>query len=713
MSNEDAQIRILHLEDNQRDAQLMQDILETAGLSCDIVLVSSMEEYDAALAGRQFDLVLCDYNLPDYDGLSALKLARQMQPDTPIIIISGTVEEEQAVKCLHLGATDYLLKQRLERFVPAVQRALQEAKELQRRRAADARIHEQASLLDQAKDAIIVRGMDYRVRYWNKGAERLYGWTAEEVIGRSIKDFLYHSFPDMYAATRRVLEQGEWRGEIMERRKDGTTLWVEANWTLLRDADGDPQSILAIKTDISRRKAAEHEIQHLAFHDSLTQLPNRQLLQNRLQHTLALCCRNRRSGALMLIDLDNFKTLNDTLGHDKGDLLLKQVAGRLKLEIPTSDTVARLGGDEFVVLLDDLSGNLFEAADEAKKISDKIFSAFIEPYQLDGYEHVATPSVGITQFNDCPTTVDEIMKHADLAMYEAKAAGRNAMRFFDPDMQKAVSNRAALEAEFRQGLQQGEFLLHYQPQVDIYCSVIGVEALVRWHNPKRGLVSPAEFIPLAEETGLIVPLGRWVLETACAQLFEWAMHPETTELTMAVNVSVRQFHRADFVELVLDILETTGADPCKLKLELTESLLVDDVEDTIAKMTALKANGVNFSLDDFGTGYSSLFYLKRLPLDQLKIDRSFVSEVLSDSDDAVIARTIVTLGQSLGLEVIAEGVETIPQRDFLARHGCRHFQGYLFSRPLPAKQVYEFVQQRNRRTEGVLVRTAGPAEKAM
>lgn len=707
MSNADAPIRILHLEDNPRDANLMQDILETAGLSCEIVLVSGRGEYDAALANRRFDLVLCDYNLPDYDGLSALKLARERQPHTPVIIISGSMEEDEAVKCLHLGATDYLLKQRLGRFVPAVQRAMQETSELQKRRAADARIREQASLLDQAKDAIIVRGIDQRVRYWNKGAERLYGWTAEEVIGRSIKDFLYHNFQDIYAATRRVLEQGEWRGEILERRKDGTTLWVEANWTLVRDAAGEPNSILAIKSDISRRKAAEHEIQHLAFHDSLTQLANRQLLLNRLQHTLAVCSRNHRSAALMLIDLDNFKTLNDTLGHDKGDLLLKQTAGRLKSQVRASDMVARLGGDEFVVLLDNLSGNLFEAAEEAKKISDKIFSVFSAPYQLDGYEHVATPSVGITQFNQCPTTVDEIMKHADLAMYEAKAAGRNTMRFFDPEMQKAVLNRAALEADFRQGLQQDEFLLHYQPQIDIHGCVTGVEALVRWHNPKRGPVSPAEFIPLAEETGLVVLLGRRVLETACAQLYEWAMQPETADLTMAVNVSARQFHRADFVELVLDVLEVTRADPRKLKLELTESLLVDDVDDTIAKMTALKARGINFSLDDFGTGYSSLSYLKRLPLDQLKIDRSFVSEVLSNSDDAVIARTIVTLGQSLGLEVIAEGVETIPQRAFLARHGCRHFQGYLFSRPLPAKQVNEFIKQRNGRTDGTLARTAG------
>jgi diguanylate cyclase (GGDEF)-like protein/PAS domain S-box-containing protein len=572
--------------------------------------------------------------------------------------------------------------------------AARAASELERQDA-DARIHEQASLLDQAKDAIIVRGIDQRVHFWNKGAERLFGWTAEEAIGRSIEDLLYRNFEDLHAATSCVLEQGEWSGEIMERRKDGTTVWVEANWTLVRGKDGKPQSIFAITTDITQRKVAEREIHHLAFHDSLTLLPNRQLLLNRLQHALVISARSHRSGALMLIDLDNFKTLNDTLGHDKGDLLLQLIAVRLKSCVCGSDTVARLGGDEFLVLLENLSENIHEAAAEAGKVSDQIFAAFKQPYQLGGYEHITSPSIGVTLFNRWPDTVDEIMKRADLAMYQAKAAGRNAMRFFDPEMQTAVFNRATLEADLRLGLQQNEFILHYQPQFDIQGCVTGAEALVRWQNPKRGLVSPADFIPLAEDTGLILPLGRWVLETACAQLVVWATRPETAELTMAVNVSARQFHHPDFVQLALEVLETTGANPRKLKLELTESLLVGDVEDIIAKMTALKAKGVSFSLDDFGTGYSSLFYLKRLPLDQLKIDQSFIRDVLSDPDDAVIARTIVTLGQSLGLVVIAEGVETEAQRDFLAANGCHHYQGYLFSRPLPAEKFQAFMQHTN------------------
>jgi EAL domain-containing protein (putative c-di-GMP-specific phosphodiesterase class I) len=358
-----------------------------------------------------------------------------------------------------------------------------------------------------------------------------------------------------------------------------------------------------------------------------------------------------------------------------------------------SDTVARLGGDEFVVLLEDLGENFDEAATDAKAIGEKILRAFKQPYELVEHEHYCTPSLGVTLFNNRAGSVDELLKQADLAMYQAKAAGRNAMRFFDPVMQSSAIARAALEVDFRQSLREKQFILHYQPQLNSGGYVTGAEALVRWQHGQR-MISPAEFIPLAEETGLIEPLGQWVLETACAQLVAWAACPETARLSMAVNVSARQLHHPDFVSHVLTALNYTGANPLQLKLELTESLLVSDVEDTISKMIALKSRGVKFALDDFGTGYSSLSYLKRLPLDQLKIDQSFVKHVLTDPDDAVIVSTIITLGRSLGLAVIAEGVETEGQRDFLARHACHAYQGYLFSRPLPAEQLEVYMQGR-------------------
>ena len=556
----------------------------------------------------------------------------------------------------------------------------------------DVRIHDQASLLDKARDAIIVRGMDQHILYWNKSAERLYGWTQGEALGQSIEDLLSDDASDFSAAVDGLLDLGVWSGEIVRRRKDGSTLSVESRWTLVRGDDGLPQSILAIDTDITERKAAEQKILQLAFYDPLTLLPNRRLLVDRLQQVLLGNTRHQNAGALLFIDLDNFKTLNDTLGHDQGDLLLQQAAGRLLASVRASDTVARLGGDEFVVLLDFNRASLAETTSRASIVGEKILAALSLPYQISGNEHHSSSSIGITVFDNRQQSVGELLKRADLAMYQAKAAGRNTMRFFDPEMQAVISARAALETDLRQALPRDELQLYYQPQVDGARRTTGVEALLRWQHPRLGMVPPGNFITLAEESGLILPIGLWVLQTACAQLAQWATRIDAAHLAIAVNVSVRQFRQADFVSQVMAVLQRSGANPHRLKLELTESLMVDDMEVTIAKMTALKAEGVSFSLDDFGTGYSSLAYLKRLPLDQLKIDQSFVKDVLTDPNDAAIARTVVALAQSLGLSVIAEGVESEAQRSFLARHGCHACQGYLFSRPLPIDQLELFLQ---------------------
>ena len=434
------------------------------------------------------------------------------------------------------------------------------------------------------------------------------------------------------------------------------------------------------------RKAAEDETRQLAFYDPLTSLPNRRLFIDRLRHALAATPRSQRHGALLFIDLDHFKTINDTLGHDTGDLLLRQVAGRLSNCLRVGDTVARQGGDEFVILLMDLSEVLEEAAAQAEAIGGKLLAALNRPYQFADRAYHCTASIGATLFDGHLKSADELLKRADLAMYQAKAAGRNTLLFFEAGMQTAVMLRAELEAELRQGLQDGQFLLYYQAQVDDVGCITGAEALLRWQHPVRGLVSPATFIPVAEVTGLIVPLGRWVMDAACAQLTAWSARPATAHLTLAVNVSARQFRQPDFVTQVVELLDRTGANPRKLKLELTESMLVDNVEEVITNMNVLKDLGVGFSLDDFGTGYSSLSYLKRLPLDQIKIDQSFVRDVLTDPNDAAIVRTIVALAQSLGLSVIAEGVETEPQKDYLANHGCHAYQGYLYGRPLPLEQ---------------------------
>ena len=440
------------------------------------------------------------------------------------------------------------------------------------------------------------------------------------------------------------------------------------------------------------RQLAEEAAMNLAFYDPLTQLPNRRLLMDRLTQALASSARSGHQGALLLIDLDNFKTLNDTLGHDKGDLLLQQVGQRLVGCVREGDTVARLGGDEFIVMLEVLSDNPEEAASQAEAVGAKIIAALNQPYQLTGHTKRSTPSIGLTLFTGHRLSIDELLKQAELAMYQSKTAGRNTLRFFDQKMQAVATDRAALEADLREALLQQQFILYYQPQVIGEGHLTGAEALVRWQHPQRGLVSPAEFIPMAEETGLILPLGHWVLETACAQLVNWASQPDTEHLTLAVNVSANQMHQADFVTQVLAVLSKTGANPHRLKLELTESLLVSHVETTIAKMAALKAHGVGFSVDDFGTGYSSLSYLKRLPLDQLKIDQGFVRDILTDPNDAAIARMIMALAESMGLTVIAEGVEIEAQRDFLAQLGCHAYQGYLFSRPLPIDRFEQFAQ---------------------
>jgi diguanylate cyclase (GGDEF)-like protein/PAS domain S-box-containing protein len=464
---------------------------------------------------------------------------------------------------------------------------------------------------------------------------------------------------------------------------DGQTRWVAALGRFVYDADGTPAFLKGTIQDITERKLAEQQIRKLAFFDSLTALPNRLLLMDRLQHALASSVRRQQHGALILIDLDHFKNLNDTLGHKQGDLLLEQVARRLEASVRSSDTVARLGGDEFVVLLEDLGEDALQAANQAAVVAEKVRLQLSRYFELGYWAHNCTISIGVTLFGDHAEDVDSVLIRADLAMYKAKDAGRNTLRFFDPQMQSEIAARVVLDEDLREAVREKQFCVHYQAQVDGGNRIVGVEALLRWFHPKRGWVSPGEFIAQAENSGLILSLGQWVLETACSQLALWAKQVGMDHLTLAVNVSAHQFHDRDFVAQVLETLERTGANPGLLKLELTESLLLNDVENMIDTMHALKASGVHFALDDFGTGYSSLSYLKRLPLDQLKIDQSFVRDIMTDPDDAVIARMVIALAQSMGLAVLAEGVESLAQRDLLAEMGCHNYQGYLFGAALP------------------------------
>jgi diguanylate cyclase (GGDEF)-like protein/PAS domain S-box-containing protein len=554
-----------------------------------------------------------------------------------------------------------------------------------KRREADVRQRIAATAFE-SQEGMFVTDAQHRILQVNSAFSSITGYSADEVVGQTPQVLASGRHDASFYAQMHntLIEQGNWRGEIWNRRKDGAVFPEWLTITAVHDEYGHITHFVATLTDITQRKATEEEIKRLAFYDPLTQLPNRRLLTDRLEQALISCTRTKQHGALMFLDLDKFKTLNDTLGHAMGDLLLQSVSERLTQSVRECDTVARLGGDEFVVLLENLSTDDIAAANEVEAVGNKILRALSAPHTLAGNPYHSTSSMGITVFKDQSLPLNELMKHADMAMYQAKEAGRNTLRFYDPHMQTNVMVRAQSEAELRQAIDGLQFVLHFQPQLDAGLRVTGAEVLLRWQHPVRGLVSPAEFIPLAEDTGLILPLGAWVLEATCQQLVRWAASPTYEHLVLSVNVSARQFNQPDFATSVLDVLQRTGAPANRLKLELTESLLVNDMAGVVAKMSHLKAQGISFSLDDFGTGYSSLSYLKQLPLDQLKIDQSFVCDVLTDPNDASIARMVIALGRSMGLEVIAEGVETQAQHDFLLAEGCHAFQGYLFGRPMPS-----------------------------
>lgn len=543
-----------------------------------------------------------------------------------------------------------------------------------------------ATILGSVEAYIYIKDLSLTYQYVNRKVADLFGVPAEQVVGKKDADFFDAATVERLRVNDlRVLERGERvEAEETNRSADGSAQHTYLSVKIpLLDRHGAIYALCGISTDITKHKEAEAAIHRLAYYDPLTQLPNRRLLIERLQQALTAHRRNMEFGALLFIDVDNFKDLNDTLGHHMGDLLLSQIATRLTGCTRAEDTLARQGGDEFVVMLQDLSPRIDVATDQAHQVALKILQQLGAPYTLEGHRYQTSVSIGVTLYAGTTSSHEDLLKQADMAMYKAKSDGRNTVRFFNPAMQEQISARTALEADMQLALQRVEFALYYQPQVDGMGAQTGAEALVRWQHPQRGLVAPGAFIAAAEASGLILPLGRWILQTACTQLTVWADDPQRSGWYIAVNVSARQFQQADFVEQVQSVLQQTGAKAGQLELELTESQLVHDVETVIAKMQALKAMGVRLSLDDFGTGYSSLSILQRLPLDKLKIDQSFVGRMLTSPQDTSIIRAIITLGESVGLQVIAEGVETEAQHRALLQLGCHHFQGYLFGEPMP------------------------------
>jgi diguanylate cyclase (GGDEF)-like protein/PAS domain S-box-containing protein len=551
------------------------------------------------------------------------------------------------------------------------------------RKSAEAALKQYKLMIDSARDGFWVLDMNGYLQEANRAYADMSGYSADELLNKHVSDL--EAIDDAHKVKARIeklMTQGYEQFESQHRHKDGHVFDVEVSLNYIAEL----KQMYAFFRDITERKRSEQQIHQLAFYDALTDLPNRRLLLDRLHQAMAVSMRNGRYGALLFLDLDHFKSINDTQGHAVGDLLLIEVARRLQSCVRDGDSVARFGGDEFVVLLEDLSSQPDEAAAQTESVAEKIRDTLSRPYLLKDYECLTTPSIGISLFLGYLENMEDLLKHADIAMYQSKTAGRDAIRFFDPDMQAAIEARSELDRQLRQALARMQFCLHYQIQVDGQGRPLGAEVLLRWKHPKRGLVHPMHFIALAEETGLIVPIGLWVLQTACAQLKAWQHNALTRDLTLSVNVSAKQFLQADFVAQVQRLLLESGAQPYHLKLELTESAVLESVEETISKMQELKLLGLSFSMDDFGTGYSSLQYLKRLPLDQIKIDQSFVRDIATDPNDAAIVQTIIAMADSMDLGVMAEGVETREQREFLDKHGCQAFQGYLFSKPVPIEK---------------------------
>ena len=548
-----------------------------------------------------------------------------------------------------------------------------------------------AVILDSIDAFIYIKDTRLRYVYANRKVANFFGVPARQILGRRDNDlFDGKTARARLSSDQQVIDQGQ-RVSFEEetRSPDGA---IERSYLTvkqpLRDDRGDIYGLCSISTDFTDHRQNQEKINHLAFFDPLTNLPNRRLLQDRAQHALDNHARTGLDGALLFIDLDNFKVLNDTRGHAKGDQLLAKVGERLSGLVRRADTLARLGGDEFVLLMENLGKNDADPSRYVDRAAGKILRSFDEPFELGHLSHKISASIGVAMFSDAGNSVEELFKRADMAMYEAKTCGRNRLKFFNHQMQASLAVRVLVEAELRDALDNDHFTLHYQAQVDTEGQLLGAEALVRWQHPTRGVLSPAEFVSVAESSGQITALGNWVFRSACRQQAEWAAKHGLNDLVVAVNVSARQFHQPTFVSDVLRILDETGADPRRIELELTESVLAEDIETLIGRMKSLKAKGIRFALDDFGTGYSSLNYLKRLPLDQLKIDRLFVRDLLTDPNDAVIVQIILSLGVSLGLNVIAEGVETPEQRDRLIAMGCHRLQGYLYGRPVPAAELF-------------------------
>ncbi|MDX8378451.1 MAG: EAL domain-containing protein [Gallionella sp.] len=677
---------ILLVDDNPNNILALRTVLKE--VDADLHVASNGFDALSMSLSNEYALILLDVQMPEMDGFEVCEQLRAdpRTENTPIIFLTAAYKDAtDKLRGYVLGATDYLAKPIDDHILQAKVQVFLKLESQQRLLQEKNAALQVAAAVFESQEGMLITDTNCLIIKVNSAFSKITGYTEDEVVGKNprLLNSGRHDEEFFKRMWNNINHSDTWDGEIWNKRKKGEIFPAHLIITAVKDMAGKITNYVSSLTDISKRKEAADRINQLAFYDSLTQLPNRRLLLDRFQRALVASARSDLKGALLFIDLDDFKTLNDTLGHDVGDALLQQVALRLERGVREGDTVARLGGDEFVLVLEGLSDQASEAAAQTEAVAHKILVALNQPYQLGVYEGRSTPSIGATLFDGQHETTAELLKQADIAMYQAKKAGRNTLRFFDPLMQDNINARAALEIELRQAIEHQQFQLYYQIQLDRSRQPVGAEALIRWQHPERGIVAPIQFIPLAEEVGLILPLGLWVLETACAQLKVWQDDPLSRDLVLSVNVSAVQFNQPCFAAQVQAITHRHGINPMRLKLEMTESLLLNNIEAIIEAMLELEKTGVQFALDDFGTGYSSLQYLKRLPLAQLKIDKSFVRDISIDDSDKAIVSTIIAMAQSLKLDVIAEGVETEEQYTLLQQAGCAHCQGYLFSKPVP------------------------------
>ena len=697
-------LKVLCVDDCEDDVILIVEALKAGGFVPEYERVCTRPDLDTALDARTWDLVVSDYSMPQLNGLQVLDRVRERRPELPFVLVSGAVGQETAVAAMKSGAGDYIMKDDLTRLVPAVRRELAEAGGRRARRLAESNLRASETLLNSivntAADGIIVIDESGMLEFVNAAIERMFGWKPLEVIGRNFDSLL---MPRSNAGGDRLATviDGNTRGlsvgvgrEVRAQRKDGSVFPMELTLGEMR-IDGRIK-YACIMRDVTERKCAEERIHQLAHYDKLTGLPNRALFSQLLEQALAEAKYSKKQVAVLFIDLDRFKLINDSLSHDSGDMVLKQVARRLTEAQLKRNTIARFGGDEFVVLMRDC-----EIPTDAAEAAQRMLTAIAQPLLLEGQEYNLTASIGISAFPSDGENPQTILKNADIAMYRAKEHGKNNYQFYSSQMNLHSFERLVLERFLRHALDQDEFRVYYQPKVDLVSGCItGMEALLRWIHPAMGMISPTKFIPLAEETGLIVPIGAWVLKAACAQNKIWA-EQGLPPLRVAVNLSARQFAQDDLHATILNVLEETGLAPELLELEITESVTMDNPEHAAALLRKLKALGIGLAIDDFGTGYSSLSYLKRFPIDNVKIDRSFIKDIPHDEDDVAITQAVIAMAHSLGLKVIAEGVESEEHVTFLRDHGCEQAQGYLFGAPMSAE---EFTNLITRTGTGVLPR---------